>query len=358
MSLVSRGKRVGVKVWDSAHRRQLWIGTFDTEEQARRAEREAEARLTLSLNVLGDATARPLEVLFSFWADEWWAGHKHLVRPTTRKDYEYAIRRLTEVFGRTPLAQIDRRAVSRYSAVLADTYAPCTARKTLVRLQQILDAAVEDGLIVSNPMSRIQKPSGRSLNRPRVLEAHELSRLIDAAPDWWKPCVMTAAYCGLRRGELFGCTTRWLDLERLELQVEQQLLDGVLSDLKTPRARRTVPVPAFLGEVLKEHMKVRKPNRLDLVFTAEQGGIPNNTNFYGRVWHPTTEAAGLKGVRLHDLRHTYGSSLIRAGLDVQLVADLLGHSSAVITLRLYSHEMPFDGQEVTKKLVGILGQPK
>jgi integrase len=127
-----------------------------------------------------------------------------------------------------------------------------------------------------------------------------------------------AAYTGLRWGELAGLRVRRVDLLHRRITVAEQLLEvrGRLAfgPTKTGASRRTVTLPTVAAEALAEHLGVYAEAGPDgLVFPAERGGPIRRSNFTRRVWIPATRAAGVEGLRFHDLRHTAATLAVAAG---------------------------------------------
>jgi integrase len=79
---------------------------------------------------------------------------------------------------------------------------------------------------------------------------------------------------------------------------------------------------------------------VDLLFPSPQGGIWRKDNFMARVFRPAVRRAALKGLTFHDLRHTYASLMVAAGVSAQVIADQLGHSDARLVLQRYGHLYP------------------
>jgi integrase len=119
-------------------------------------------------------------------------------------------------------------------------------------------------------------------------------------------------------------------------EVEGRLLFGLP---KTRAGRRTVGLPRFVTRELEAHL-AEPGDPSDHVFTAPNGGPLRVTAFRARTWRPATKAAGLDGLRIHDLRHTAVALWIAAGASPKEVAALAGHTSVSFTLDRYGHLYP------------------
>jgi integrase len=108
---------------------------------------------------------------------------------------------------------------------------------------------------------------------------------------------------------------------------------------KTRASRRTVGLPPFVVRELRAHLTAQEsPN--SQVFTAPIGGPLRVPSFRARFWVPATKAAGLEGLRIHDLRHTAVALWIAAGATPKEVAVRAGHTSVSFTLDRYGHLYP------------------
>ena len=110
---------------------------------------------------------------------------------------------------------------------------------------------------------------------------------------------------------------------------------AVFGPTKTHQTR-TVPVPAAIDDYVRQRVTTAAPG--DYLFPSPTGGIWTNTNFRVRSrWTESTQAAGVAGTTIHDLRHTAASLLISAGADVKAVQVILGLATATMTMDLYGH---------------------
>ena len=202
------------------------------------------------------------------------------------------------------------------------------------------------------------------------LSADEVRAVAEAIDPQYRVLVYTAAYTGIRAGELAGLERRDVDLLRGVIHVRRAVKDVngrlELGPTKT-HAQRTVSLPAFLKEMLREHLG--QPTRGGTgpeapVFTMKSGGRLRMGLVYGRYFkravagetdgrgqhHPGALPERLRGLRFHDLRHTCAALSIDAGAHPKLISARLGHSSITITLDRYGHLFPSVEEALAEKL--------
>ena len=220
-------------------------------------------------------------------------------------------------------------------------YAAETVHKAHALLRMILAAAVDSDLLARSPVRGVKLPRIER-REMRFLTREELGELLEAVPGRNRLLVKTAAYTGLRFGELAGLRPGDVEPLRKKIITVRRGLVEVSGRLhveepKTPASRRTVTIPAWLGEELAFHL--RGQDR-EYVFTAPRGGPLRRSGFRFRVWVPATVRADLEGLRFHDLRHTHAAWLIKAGEHPKVIQARLGHASISTTLDRYGHLMP------------------
>lgn len=334
-SIDGRGRmRFRVYVYDSAHKRQVYVATFDREADAREAEYEAKRRMRLGEAVKPKPPRE--EVTFSTLAERW---QRSLVsvRPSTKRDYDKAIRRLKPLVGNKLVSDITRKDVDEIITFLSGRYAPSTVRKTIVVLKMTLRMAVAHDHLDKMPTegSRLALPK----QRRRVFEPlspEQVKTLISCAPEYWQPFVRLLLTSGLRRSEAWGLRIQDLDLARGVIHVRGQLIKRKLVELKTDAAYRDVPLPRQTIESLKVHLASVPASDMRLLFPTPDGKPVEPSNFYARVWIPTRERAGLPNFRMHDCRHHVASVLLSQGRSITYVQRLLGHSNPSTLLSIYS----------------------
>jgi len=162
-----------------------------------------------------------------------------------------------------------------------------------------------------------------------------------------------AVMSGMRRGELLGLRWQDLDLDRECLSVSQTAVtvgSGVeFSTPKTRSGRRVVAIDAITTEALRQHRLKQSEERLalglgrapedGLVFCHEDGS-PLRPNAVTQTFKRLVKTSGVRRIRFHDLRHSWASLALAAGVHVKVVQEQLGHSTSAITLDVYSHSIP------------------
>lgn len=294
------------------------------------------------------------------WADAWWPIYEVSLKPTTKLSEGSRMRlHIRPLLGHLALDELDSLTIQGWiSKLLAGVpnperrakkkwlrrpLAPKTVRNVHGILHKVLAAAVAQRLIRANPAtgSHLPKVPHREM---RFLTEPEIGRLLAAVPAHWRPLVLLLVSTGLRWGE--ACALRPADVDvlggRLTVVRTMHELAGtaeiVFTEPKTERARRTVAFPAkTVGAALAGLVADR--GRGELIFRAPRGGPVRSRNFR-RGWVEWTAAAGLAGLRIHDLRHTLAAKLISAGIALTAVQRMLGHSSIAVTSDLYGHLLP------------------
>jgi integrase len=266
-----------------------------------------------------------------------WLSSLH-VRPGTRAAYtSYLEYRILPALGDMPLRSIRRPHVQRFVAGL--DLAPQTVRTCYTVLAAILKDAVESGLIPATPCTSIQLPE--TAPRPvQPLEPGQVQALAEGMIPRYEIAVWLAAGCGLRLGEALGLTAgRITWLPRGTIHVDRQLQGRELAPCKTRASVRVIPVDTIIMEKVATHLQ-RWPS--DGLLITSKVGAPVLRAPFSAAFRRAARGAGLEGLHYHDLRHTYASLLIRAGLNVKVVQARLGHKNATETLNIYAHLWPGD----------------
>lgn len=212
-------------------------------------------------------------------------------------------------------------------------------------LSGVLDDAVRDGKIRTNPARGVKLPRKTSAQSPYLTHA-EVQAVAEASGH--ELLVYTLAYCGLRWGEATALRVRDVNLLRRRIAVTRAVryIEGpgfIIGETKG-KENRTVPIPGFLAVMLELRM-LRASGPDELVFPApraeylrQPGKSPVADGVKTKVkwWERARDSAGVEWMPPHDLRHTAASLAVSAGASVKAVQSMLRHKSAAMTLDVYS----------------------
>ena len=186
---------------------------------------------------------------------------------------------------------------------------------------------------------------GASVERPAerpVASLTDLAALANSVAPRYRAMLLLAMWGGLRFGELAGLTRADLDLVARTVRVSrqvQELGDGrlVTGPPKTDAGHRTVAIPPHVAPAIKTHLaQWVGADAVALVFSSPDGSGLRRSNFNRRAWQPACRAAGLTGLRFHDLRHTGNTLAASTGASTKELMSRMGHASPRAAL-MYQH---------------------
>ena len=161
---------------------------------------------------------------------------------------------------------------------------------------------------------------------------------------------------GCRIGEAVALQPGDIDFRGRFIEIRRNYTNGRLTTPKNGKTRR-IDLSRRLAEVLKEHLTrleleamAASVQKSEWVFCNEQGNILDPDNLRHRVFYKILEKAGLRRIRLHDLRHTFCSRLIANGESLAYIKEQMGHSSIQVTVDLYGHLVPGSNKQAVDRL--------
>ena len=243
--------------------------------------------------------------------------HGSIAKPTTIETLRWRLKRPLDEYGETPLADFERMTdeLAGFAAGLPERY----RYSVMAALRQACEAGVRYGYITRNPAKLAgpnPQPSPRSV---RVFTPKELDQIANELDDRGAAAIRFAAATGLRPAE-------WGTLERRDLDRTLHVVS--VRGTKTHRSKREVPLTTAALSALDS-----LPARIDTVyvFGGPRGGPFDLANFRRREWGPAIDTAGIaKPARMYDLRSTFASNALAAGITVYELARILGTSVGMI----------------------------
>lgn len=296
-------------------------------------------------------------------------------------------------WGDVPLGKIDDMGLQEWVTGLGQRRSRATVAEALRLTGAVLRSAVRNRLIPFNPADEVRIPRARQHDTgERIITRSDLrTLLLPAVPERHRAIVGTAAGAGLRWGEAAGLRDDALDLDAARLSVIRTVIEvgGHTSFKPFPKSRagrRTVPLPAWLVEIIREHLRQWPALAGEPIFANEVGAPLRRTLFRSRIWRPSLVRAGLLGavvaagdkfeahwtdttgaafvellptaaqavqhvaryqaggLRFHDLRHSYATWLVDDGVPPNMVQRVMGHERSATTLDLYTRRTDNSGR--------------
>jgi integrase len=266
-------------------------------------------------------------------------------RPSTLEKYKDYFSKITKEMGNTLLSKVSAYQIQHfYSQLKGRGLSPSSRQHLHDFFNASLKRAIRLGLIDRNPMEAVDRPKGGRVTQPRALSPEEVQKLLEAAKDErYRDALYLIVTVGLRIGEAIGL--QWSDLEddKLFIRRTASLIRGkvVFGPPKTERGKRDFYLPRDVMAMLEQQKHIQT---IELSMVGERPhymfctsvGTPINHDNLRRAYRRMVKKAGLPKVRVHDLRHTFTTLARDAGLDVEVVASVLGQDPRV-TLQVYSH---------------------
>jgi integrase len=326
----------------TGHRRQRTKGGYQTKKAAEQALAEAIGQWRA-----GRLPQRSTHTLGHYLQQEWLPAIRPRLRPSTWANYRtYTAAYVVPILGQVKLQALTPVQLNHLYAHLLEHgrrkaasgrsgLAPKTVRNVHVMLHSALHDAMRWGYLVRNVAEAADPPAARTPEQ-RVWSPQELGAFLDHVRDdrlyaLW----LLVATTGMRRGELAG----------LRVVVDHRVHD---SAPKTERGRRRLALDPVTLAALQAQRQRQADDRAAVgrryrdhgyVFTWPDGR-PLHPENIAHWFEQHTRAAGLPRIRLHDVRHSYATAALKAGISAKVISERLGHASVAFTLQTYGHVIP------------------
>ena len=262
------------------------------------------------------------------------------LKKSTLTDYEGYLRvHLAPFFGSTPLDAIDLEMLEAFvRAEQEEGLAPKSILNHLVLLNGIFNHALKRGWCVHNPVQLLDKPRNPRNPDIRFLTLPEVEAILAATPPTElgridRLVYLTAVMTGMRRGEVVAIRWQDIDWDTRVIRVRRNYTRGEFGTPKSRRSSRAVPLADRLVAELRTHYELTtNHDALDLVFTNPVSGTVLDPSKLRRRFVACALQAGVRPVRFHDLRHTFGTQMAAAGAPLRAVQEWLGHTDYRTTL--------------------------
>lgn len=294
---------------------------------------------------------------------QYWSSHK-------AKGKEPTPRQVSEACNTTIHAA--RTAVRRYrSGIVPKPVSPGLAPKTIRNVHAFLHRALVDAVawkyLTDNPASNV-KPPRRPRTRRQVWKPEDIRTfLISVRDDRFAALFLLELTTGIRRGQVCGLKWDAVDLDRGEITVHNNrvVVGGEARDKaggKTRNADQTISIDRATVDALRRWRKVQDEERDffgadyhpgDYVFTYQEGR-PLHPDSIRQRFDRLAAAAGLPRITFHDLRHSYATGALRAGVSPKVISERIGHANVGFFLETYAHVLGNDDREAAEQAATFL----
>ena len=273
-------------------------------------------------------------------------------KPSTVQDYGIILGKAERGLPKKAIDALDADDVAAFIAAMqAEGLSPKTINNRLNFLHGLFNFAVRRGWAHANPVAAVERPRSGDVDPDiRFLDRDEIGALLAAVPDdrlgaVERPLYVVATMCGLRQGELIAL--RWLDVDwnANVIRVRRNYTRGRFGKPKSRRSTRSVPMPRRVAAELRRlHGNSSFTADTDLVFSHPDTGNPYDASKMRKRFKDAVAAAGIRPIRFHDLRHTFGTRMAGAGAPLRTIQEWMGHRDYKTT-EIYADFAPDPTQE-------------
>ena len=248
----------------------------------------------------------------------------HQAEPVTIAKLRWLLGKATAVLGEVWLAELAPKDVCAWRLTIPEGH----RFEATQALRQVLSRAVAWGVIDHNPAKRgVPNPMRRAKEKRPFESWEQIDAVAERLGPVYGPMAVFAAATGLRPSELFALEQRDIDRVAAVVYVRRAYANGRLKHTKTRLSTRAVPLQAIALEALDSLPLSENP----ILFPNSRGGRIDFRSFGRRHWKPAQTTVGIEPLRhLYDLRHTYATFALRAGVSVFAVSRFMGSSIAMI----------------------------
>ena len=265
---------------------------------------------------------------------------------------------ISPTWSTTKLENIRPDGVTKWVTTISRQYSAQRVRKAFTVFKQILDLAVMGERLMNNPADRAKQLGGAGF-LPKVTKIDDHTRLTNAqvqdladAAGPYRVMVLVMAYTGVRFGEATAIQAGDVDLAKSRLHIRRAYtsVNGKLQ-ITTPKSGkpRIIPLPSFLNAPLLEAFYPCESSD-SLLFTSAKGKAIHYQRWRETHFDKAVTAAGLKGLTPHDLRRTYASLSIQAGVGPKALQTAMGHSDIRLTMDVYASLFEEDRDDHASRL--------
>lgn len=274
-------------------------------------------------------------------SEEWLKENYLKIKKSTLQKYTCVVQThiKNSSISKISIKNINTQSIVRFSEqLLNDGLSAKTVNDVLLVVNQILKYSNEK---YGEPNIKIQyvKEAKKEMRVLSLLEQNKLEFYLKEKSDIYSLAVFISLYSGLRIGEL--CALKWGDVQNQTICVNKTMIrlkddnnksSVMICEPKTENSNRTIPIPAFLNEIMEQHRKTND----DYVISTDKLDFVE-PRLMQLKFKKITDICNLEQVTFHTLRHTFATRCVECGFDIKTLSEVLGHSDVKTTLNKYVH---------------------
>lgn len=307
-----------------------------------------------------------MEMLIAKWLNM--KTNEGRVKAVTLQSYERQVKlHINPILGHYSVTSVSKEVVQNFIDILIKEKGlnPTTARNIYGRLSEIMQYAVKEGMIKSNPCSLILLPKGKNKAGKSLTpeEQASLSEVLKLQRSPQNMAIQLALYSGLRISEITALRWKDIDFKKGFIYVQHSFkrisVDGrnqkTFLHLGTPKSKssvRSVPMTEQIKFYLEEYYKTLNNLQVQVesFVVCKKNGSFYDVRAVQRHFSKLCHLAGIEHCHFHDLRHTFATNAKESGIDIQLISEILGHAHIATTMNIYLHPSDAYKKEEIKKM--------
>ena len=318
----------------------------------------AEAKMNDESGSVGASVGMTVDAWFEFWIVNI---KDKTVRYNTARNYRERYKQnIKKHIGKMLIADVKPMHCQKILNDMEADYAGSTIYQTLIALYNMFDSAVENAIILKNPVTKSVKLPKPVEKKTKVLTIDEQEKFMEEAEGSSNyPQYFFILQTGVRTGEMVGLKWEDIDFERNVISIRRSMEyrysvgEWRIGPPKTKHGYREIPITKANRDMLLELKKSADAGRYvqdefrEFVFINRKG-MPTKNSTYDVHINKLTKKAQIQNFSMHTLRHTFATRCIEADMRPKTLQQILGHSSINITMNLYVH---VTDEEKTKEML-------
>ena len=345
VTMFNRKGKLYLQYYINGKQKQKSTRLPDTPQNRKLVKNEVIPKLILKLKS-GDFNKPKVEV-FKWYGDKYLRTKENLKTFWDLKNVLY--NQLYPNFGDITIDKIKRGDIKLWIDELLNRITPQRAKTLLNIMGTVFDVAIEYEHIKDNPTKNITLPKNVIVREMKPFSPQEVESLISNAEGWFKNFITFCFYTGMRHGEIIALNWSDIDFENLIINVNKRVKHGQTDTPKTKSGIRKIPIFKPLLPFLKNQLQISKQSKSLKVFTN-----PNTQKaFYDTKhltphWKRVLAKCGFEYRVIYNTRHTFASNMIKSGVNMLDLAQMMGHSNTEEIIRTYAKYLPNEHLKISR----------